>query len=74
MNDSYTFCVLSTEVVRGGSRRFDAMEPLPTRVQVSYTHLVPLVNMVQEGSRRFDAVEPLRTRVQVSYIPRSPSE
>ena len=41
MNDQYTLCFLRTEVVKEGSRRFDAVEPLRTRVQVSYTPRSP---------------------------------
>ena len=67
-----TPCFLCDEVVRGRSRRFDAVEPPRTHVENSTHRVFSAMKWFEKGSRRFDVVEPPRTSVQVPYTPFSP--
>ena len=62
VKDVYIPCLLLTEVVQEGSRRFAVVEPLGNDVQVPYTPCSHCEDEVR-------AVEPLRTHVKDFYTP-----
>ena len=52
MNDHYTLCLLCTQGIQAGSRRFDAIKCLRTRVHVPSTPCSPYMFVAQVQFRR----------------------